>query len=65
MSIKTFYQQLRDKKNAKTSLVNVGSFLEFFEPFIKEDYEVLYIGFSSALSGALQSAIVATSELKE
>ena len=35
LKIKTFYQQLRDKKVAKTSLVNVGSFLTFFESFLK------------------------------
>jgi len=65
LKITTFYQQLRDKKVAKTSLVNVGSFLTFFESFLKDGYDILYIGFSSALSGTVQSAIVAKNELSE
>ncbi len=65
LKIKKFYQQLRDKKVAMTSLVNVGSFLTFFESMISEGCDVLYIGFSSALSGTVQSAKVASEELKE
>ncbi|MBU1094664.1 MAG: DegV family protein [Firmicutes bacterium] len=65
LKIDTFYQFLRDKKIAKTSLVNVGSFLSFFEPMLKDGYDILYIGFSSALSGTLQSARVASEELKD
>ena len=64
LSINKFYGMLRDKKIAKTSLVNVGSFIEFFEPMIKAGNEVLYIGFSSALSGTFQSAKIAADELK-
>ncbi|MDX9691131.1 MAG: DegV family protein [Acholeplasmataceae bacterium] len=65
LKITDFYQLMRDKKVAKTSLVNVGTFLEFFEPFLKAEKEILYIGFSSALSGTLQSARTAALELKE
>lgn len=65
LSIETFYSKLRDKKIAKTSLINVGSFLIFFEDILKEGQDILYIGFSSALSGTLQSAKVAAEELKE
>lgn len=65
LKIEKFYQQLRDKKVAMTSLVNVGSFLTFFESMISEGYDVLYIGFSSALSGTVQSAKIASEELKE
>ena len=65
LKITTFYQQLRDKKVAKTSLINVGSFLAFFESLLKDGHDILYIGFSSALSGTLQSALVAKEELKD
>lgn len=64
LSIKKFYTMLRDKKIAKTSLVNVGAFMEFFEPILKAGDDVLYIGFSSALSGTLQSSMVAAEELR-
>ncbi len=65
LSITTFYQNLRQKKIAKTSLVNVGSFLSFFELLLKEGKDILYIGLSSALSGTVQSSRVAAEELKE
>ncbi|MDO9629723.1 MAG: DegV family protein [Acholeplasmataceae bacterium] len=65
LKIKDFYQMLRDKKIAKTSLVNVGTFLDFFEPYAKSGEEIIYIAFSSALSGTYQSSVVAVEELKE
>jgi DegV family protein with EDD domain len=64
LSIKKFYTMLRDKKIAKTSLVNVGAFMEFFEPILKNGDDILYIGFSSALSGTLQSSKVAAEDLR-
>ncbi len=65
-SIKTkdFYGKMRDKQIATTSLINVGEFLVFFEPFLKAGNDILYIGFSSALSGTIQSARIAAEELK-
>ena len=61
---KDFYEMMREKEVATTSLINVGEFLVFFEPFLKEGKDVLYIGFSSALSGTVQSARIAAEELK-
>lgn len=65
LSIKTFYGHLRDKKVAKTSLINVGEFLTFFESLLQNGEDILYIAFSSALSGTYQSAVLASQELKE
>ncbi|HEM3164740.1 TPA: DegV family protein [Streptococcus suis 92-1191] len=42
-----------------TSQVNVGQFEEVFEAAAKEGKEVLYLAFSSALSGTYQSAVIA------
>lgn len=42
-----------------TSQVNVGQFEEVFEAAAKEGQEVLYLAFSSALSGTYQSGIIA------
>ncbi|MFX3876762.1 DegV family protein, partial [Streptococcus suis] len=39
--------------------VNVGQFEEVFESAAKEDNEVLYLAFSSAISGTYQSAVIA------
>lgn len=63
LKVSDFYQMLRTKKVAKTSLVNVGTFIAFFEPFLKDGLDILYIGFSSALSGTYQSSVIAKEEL--
>ena len=49
------------KNGAKptTSQVNVGQFQETFEQFAKEGKAVLYVAFSSVLSGTYQSAVMA------
>ncbi len=65
LTFKTFYEKMRQKLVATTSLVSVGRFLEFFEPFLEQGKDILYIGFSSALSGTYQSATIAAKELAE
>ena len=65
LKIKDFYGMLRDKKIAKTSLINAGQFLEFFEPYLKLGEDILYVAFSSALSGTYQSSLIAREELLE
>jgi len=46
-----------------TSQVNVGQYIEFFEPFLKNGKDILHISFSSGLSGAYNSATIARDEL--
>lgn len=64
LNIKSFYEMLRNKKVAKTSMINVQAFLDFFESQLKDGNDILYIAFSSALSGTCQSARLAAEELK-
>ena len=49
------------KNGAKptTSQVNVGQFQETFKHFAKEGKDLLYVAFSSVLSGTYQSAVMA------
>jgi DegV family protein with EDD domain len=65
LKVNDFYDMLRDKKVAKTSLINVGEYLEFFEQKLKDGLDILYIAFSSALSGSYQSSVIARQELIE
>lgn len=65
LKIDAFYDALREKVVAQTSLVNVAQFLVFFEDILKEGHDILYVGFSSALSGTYQSSVLAAEELKE
>ena len=55
-SLKSFYEKLRTKVEAKTSCVNQYEFEEFFTKELKENHDVLYIGFSSGLSATFQAA---------
>lgn len=64
ISFVKFYEHLRNKVVAKTSMVGIGQFLEAFEPILREGKDILYIGFSSALSGTYNSAHLAAKELQ-
>ena len=60
-----FYERLKDGGKSTTSLVNMANFIEFFEPIIKAGQEILYVGFSSGLSGTYNASLLAVDELKE
>lgn len=60
-----FYEKLRNKGNIRTSLVNTQAALTLIEELLKEGKDVLYIGFSSGLSGTYQSVSLAMEDLKE
>ena len=60
-----FYQSLRDGKTSKTMQISMGMFIEYFEKYLKENKDVLYISFSSALSGTYSSACSAVKELEK
>lgn len=64
-SHKEFYDGLRKGKSANTSQINPNTFVENFEPILKQGQDILYFGFSSGLSGTLQSAHIAKQTLKE
>jgi len=51
-----FYSLLRSGKPASTALVNSYTYMEAFEPFLKEGKDILYLCFSSALSGSYGQA---------
>ena len=65
MPVGEFYQKMRDGGVAKTSAVNVDSFLEAFEKHLSEGKDILYLGFSGGLSTTSNSARVAAGELAE
>lgn len=65
LSFKDLYASMRDKKLPTTSAVNVADFVELMEPELKVGNDILYIGFSSAMSGTYNSGCVAAAELLE
>ena len=62
---KNFYADLRAKKSATTSAVNIDRFLEVFGTLLEKDVDLLYLGFSSGLSGTYNAGAVAMNELAE
>ena len=46
----TFYQRLFDGESVQTSAPNVGEFKDYFRPVLEAGKDLLYIGFTSALS---------------
>ena len=65
LSAPDFYNMLRAGKMASTAQINLSHFLEIFESYLSQGRDVLYIAFSSALSGTCNSAMLAAQELAE
>lgn len=62
-NVKAFYENLRRNENVSTSCANVNAYREKFEKLVKEGFDILYIGFSSALSSTYNSACIAAKEV--
>lgn len=62
---KEFYQIMRDGNMPSTSQLNPGELKELFEKYLKESRELLYICFSSGLSGTYNNACLAAAEVME
>ena len=62
---KEFYQLMREGNMPSTSQVNPAEFRELFEENLKESNELLYICFSSGLSGTYNNACLAARDVME
>ena len=65
IDIKTFYDQLRNGANAKTSAVTLGQFEENMRNSLDTGKDILYIGFSSGLSVTYSNGAMVIEELKQ
>ncbi|PMD68148.1 DegV family protein [Companilactobacillus nuruki] len=54
--INEFYKRIKAGALPQTTQVNVGEYVEFFEPYVEKKIPIVYLGFSSGLSGSLSSA---------
>lgn len=59
------YDEMRNGKVAVTSQATVESFLALWEPMLQVGQDIVYVGFSSALSGTVNSANIAREQLLE
>lgn len=62
---KSFYEKLRQGTMPTTSQVNAYRFEEAFKSAVEQGFNVLYLGFSSAMSGTYNSANIARSIVLE
>lgn len=65
ISHKNFYDEVRSGELPTTSQVNTYVFEELFRKHLSEGYDIIYIAFSSALSGTHNSAVMARNTLIE
>ena len=62
---KTFYSLVKEGLMPTTTQITPARFIEYFKPVLQEGKDILYIGFSSGLSGTYSSSEVAILDLKE
>lgn len=62
---KDFYSKVRAGAVPKTSALNAVDYVEYFEPYLKDGQDILYITFSHKLSATFQQLDVAIAELKD
>ncbi len=60
-----FYDRLRKGEPVSTSQISPGTYEEFFTPWLEKGLDVLYVSFSSGLSGTFQSGNIASPMLME
>lgn len=65
MTTEAFYDALKQGKKSVTSQINPATYVEFFTPILESGEDILYICFTSGLSGTYQSALIAKDMLME
>ena len=65
MKFRDFYERLRAGEMPKTSQINGVTYWRYFEPELQAGKDILYIAFSSGLSGTYQASLLASEDLKE
>ena len=65
ISMQEFYRMMREDAVTKTSQIAVGVCEDAFEEEVKQGRDVLYIAFSSGLSGTYNSALMARDNVLE
>lgn len=65
MSPHDFYDAVRSGEMPTTAQINTSEFIEHFEPYLKQGSDILYLSFSSGLSGTYNAARIAALDLTE
>ena len=65
MPLKDFFDHMRKGSDVKTSSLNPNFYVETFEPYLKEGQDVIYVHFSSGVTGTFNFLKQAIEILKE
>lgn len=65
LSSHDFYTRIAAGETSTTNQIGIATFQKTFEPFLQAGRDVLYLGFSSGLSGTYNNAVVTANELAE
>lgn len=65
ITVSEFYRLQRTGQFAMTSQASPDTCMRLFEPYLQAGKDILYLGFSSALSGMYHSASLAAEELRQ
>ena len=65
LTVDAFYAAQRGGQFASTSQINPVTYTEWFERFLAAGQDVVYLGFTSGMSGSFGNALLAADELRE
>ena len=65
IDLSQFYRMMREKEHITTSLLNIEDCTKFMKGLVEQGKDILYIGFSSGLSGSYQVADIVAKQLQE
>ena len=65
ITYKEFYDKMREGTVFKTAAPSIEDFKDLFEPILASGQDILYLGFSSGLSGTINTGKIVAKELKE
>lgn len=65
LTLEQFYEMLESGSSASTSQININTYLKFFAEILSAGKDILYLCFSSGMSGMYQNAVLAAKELLE
>ena len=60
-----FYRRISAGEVSTTNQISMATFTETFEPYLRAGKDVLYLGFSSGLSGTYNNSVLVARELAE
>lgn len=60
-----YYNAMRNGIGVTTSQINPQAYIDCFEPLLRAEQDILFIGMSSGISGSFQSAQIAMAQLRD